>query len=274
MLLDGHTLIFCHNLTCCCAVELKQRSLPSSPPPFPRQTAMKLLDNPDFARLAHAITGLHNNQRVVCRLESYSCKMAGQDKKLFKHLANTEGLDESHLLSPSPSSFQHSPSSPTDGLQTINQKMLYQLRATLNAAYAPEYDFSSAKAYEFSRAPTFDFAINNIAGNLLPVLGVEFDSISRVLWPAIQKEMDPADCEIYSYMGDSGCDPFTEEGSLWWFCYLFYSKRQKRMVMFASHAISNTAPIQDVEDMDDLPDDFLFQESMEYSDNADLMDVY
>ena len=44
---------------------------------------MKLLENPKLAQLSEALTGYHGDSLINCRIESYSCKMAGNDKKWY-----------------------------------------------------------------------------------------------------------------------------------------------------------------------------------------------
>ena len=50
---------------------------------------MKLLDNPKLTQFSEALSGFHGDALVTCRIESYSCKMAGNDKKWF---VNDSGL--------------------------------------------------------------------------------------------------------------------------------------------------------------------------------------
>ena len=38
---------------------------------------------------------------------------------------------------------------------------------------------------------------------------------TTALWTELEKEINPAECAIYSYRPDSDSDPFGEEGSLW-----------------------------------------------------------
>lgn len=64
---------------------------------------------------------------------------------MYKQMAHLEGasLNDLEMLSPSPIS---PPSSEPNSLQrmlfSVSKKTLYYLRATLNAAYGPDYDFS------------------------------------------------------------------------------------------------------------------------------------
>lgn len=68
--------------------------------------------------------------------------MAGQDKKMYKLMAQQEGnsLSDYELLSPSPiTPPEELAQSPL--LHACSKKTLYYLRATLNAAFGGDYDF-------------------------------------------------------------------------------------------------------------------------------------
>ncbi len=85
-----------------------------------------------------------------------------------------------------------------------------------------------------------------------------------MLWSAIAKEIEIHDCEVYSYtpapetevrplqqscfrfplvwftaqMPAFSQDPLQEAGSLWSFCFLFYNRKLKRVLLFACMASS------------------------------------
>jgi hypothetical protein len=207
---------------------------------------MKLLDNPQFSRLGAALSGAHMDARLLCRLESYSCKMAGDDKKLFKQISSSGNVDDLELLSPiSPGSlgpqYSGSPSDGTEGAMTLHhtcsRKTLYYLKATLNAAFFPDYDFGQAKSSEFSREPSYEWVSRNINAILHSAIGEEYLSVAPSLWASLGNEINPAECTIYSYNPDMESDPFSEEGSLWSFAFFFYNKKMKRIVFFSCHAV-------------------------------------
>ena len=54
---------------------------------------------------------------------------------------------------------------------TVSRKTLFFLTQTLNAAFAPDYDFSSAKGEDFSREPKFDWVMANIDSCLFQTSG-------------------------------------------------------------------------------------------------------
>ena len=69
--------------------------------------------------------------------------------------------------------------------------------------------------------------------NLMPALGEDWRGVADNLWAAIETEISPDQCEIYSYSGDAMSDPFSAEGALWSFAYFFYNKQKRRVVLFA-----------------------------------------
>ena len=52
---------------------------------------MKLLETPSLERISSLLSGERGNSQIDMRLESYSLKMAGTDKKLCKQIS-TEGM--------------------------------------------------------------------------------------------------------------------------------------------------------------------------------------
>eukprot|EP00047_Mylnosiga_fluctuans_P000218 m.188668 g.188668 ORF g.188668 m.188668 type:complete len:243 (-) comp10028_c0_seq2:127-855(-) len=203
---------------------------------------MKLLDNPQFTRLAEAISAVHNHTRLSCQLESYSCKMAGADKRLYKQISHEGPVSDLEILS-SPASFEASSLSRSPGTlcNACSKKTLYYLKATLNAAYNPDYDFSNARSDEFRRETDYVAVIRGANSNLFAALGESYDHVAAALWRTVAAEIDPenvADCEIYSYNPDTESDPFAEEGTLWSFNYFFFNKRLRRIVFFACRATS------------------------------------
>lgn len=120
---------------------------------------MKLLESAAFEAINNALSIQAGNSRVFGRIESYSCKMIGTEKVLYKRFtAETTGVGPHDLqaLSP-PHNSEQSPTAAVMGpgsysgdegvilCDTISRKSLFHLIATLNAAFEPDYDFSDAK---------------------------------------------------------------------------------------------------------------------------------
>ncbi|CAG2170662.1 unnamed protein product [Oppiella nova] len=128
---------------------------------------MKLLESSRFEALNSALHFDAQQYQIVARVESYSCKMAGNDKKLYKTMNAMEGNDLQALSPPQTAITPHSHSphkaysrSASDGdgegghlCDTISRKTLFYLIATLNASH-PDYDFSNSRSDEFSKEPS------------------------------------------------------------------------------------------------------------------------
>ncbi|XP_052816652.1 repressor of RNA polymerase III transcription MAF1 homolog isoform X2 [Mya arenaria] len=211
---------------------------------------MKFLENAKFEAINAALSIEMENYRTEGRLESYSCKMAGNDKRLFKTL-----MQESHdnnprdlqVLSPPQSTISLSPAksygrSMSDGesylCDTISTKTLFYLISTLNASFNPDYDFSNAKSDEFSKEPSAEFVLNAVESQLQTVANEAFSNLKQNLWTAIDEEINLRECDVYSYNPDLSSDPFGEEGCTWSFNYFFYNKKMKRIVFFTCKATS------------------------------------
>ena len=157
---------------------------------------------------------------ITFRIESYSCKMAGNDKKLYKTLNEGSAPSELQALSP-PQTTNSGSISPTNSsypailanarqrssstgsqeeavlCDTISRKMLFYLISTLNASFNPDYDFSNVKSDEFSREPNLQLVVDAINGNLSAINGETFVALKSGLWAAIDEEINLAECEIY-----------------------------------------------------------------------------
>jgi len=243
---------------------------------------MKLLINPSLDRLSASLSGTRGEARISTRIESYSCKMTGDDKRLFKQLSSEKGtLAALEQLSPSPSSLQpsnpwdHYPfgSTPPSGgaaapsaagaigrmaaggpcmVHTCSRKTLFYLKATLNAVF-PDYDFSDAKSHEFSKEPSVAFVKRTIIQNMTTAFA-DFPSAAPTVWKAIAEAISDTESEVYAYNPDLGSDPFSADGCLWSFNYFWYNKKLKRILFFRGRAVSLNAPYLDDEAY--VPDEF------------------
>lgn len=130
---------------------------------------MKLLESSRFEAINNALSIVTDGNTIYGRIESYSCKMVGADKALYKRFtAETHGYGPQNLQALSPpqtmfgSAQDHSPNFPhryvnsssysgDEGVilcDTISRKTLFYLIATLNASFEPDYDFSEAKVID------------------------------------------------------------------------------------------------------------------------------
>lgn len=210
---------------------------------------MKLLESTRFEEINRALVIDSGDSKIVGRIESYSCKMAGDAKQLYKRFNSAQGVTPHDLqaLSPpqtamgiSPSQYSRSISGDEDGplCDTISRKTLFYLIATLNAAFYPDYDFSNAKSHEFSKEPSLQWVMNAVDSNLNATAGEHYLALQTQLWSAIDEEISMVDCDIYSYNPDLVSDPYGEDGCLWSFNYFFYNKKLKRIVFFTCRAVN------------------------------------
>jgi hypothetical protein len=215
---------------------------------------MKLLENSQFEALSSALSIETNVCQIDGRIESYSCKMAGDYKRSYKHLNDGKSgtstfdvqllgppqtIQQQYGCSPSTattsSSFMHSHSLSDDGdsylKDVISRKTLFYLISTLNASFSPDYDFSNTLSSEFSKEPTFDYILKAIETSFGS--NEIFSQLKQQIWDSISNEININDCEFYSYNPDLSADPCGEDGCLWFFNYFFYNKKMKRIVFFS-----------------------------------------
>lgn len=239
---------------------------------------MKFLDSERLKAVNNALDLLHIGD---CKVESYSCKSTTNDKRMMSSMLSREpGSTPGDLqaLSPPESWFAGSPlrrhrfnsgSSMEEernpfSNDTISRKTLFFLTQTLNAAFAPDYDFSTARGEDFSKEPKFDWVMANIDSCLFQTSGqgqVHVD-LQQELWAAIDEEIDVKNCEIFSYNPDlSGGDPFSEDGCLWSFNYFFYNQKIRRVLFFTARAMSTRSAFDSGMGTDeDDEDDCMFYE--------------
>lgn len=218
--------------------------IPIEPTNCQRRGIMKFLQSASFDALSGLLSRPVGQCFVECRLESYSCKMVGCDKKLYKSLVqHCSGSARSglHVLAPPQSLLSLSPKksrvAASDAevnclCDTISTKSLFYLISTLNASFNPDYDFSDSKSEEFSREPSVQCVTKSVDSQLTPLMS-NYECLKNQLWSALDSEIGLRDCDIYSYNPDLSGDPFGEEGTIWGFNYFFYNKNRKRIVFFA-----------------------------------------
>jgi len=216
---------------------------------------MKLLENSGIEAINNLLCLETGDSKIIGRIESYSCKMIGSEKQQYKKFSGGRDPQAVEALSPPTNgyggyafstspysrSFSRSSGSEDEGVgilcDTIARKTLFHLISTLNAAF-PDYDFSDAKADEFTKEPSLQFVTSNV-DNLMSVAASSlFSNIHDKLWITLNQEINLVDCDIYSYNPDLASDPFGEDGSLWSFNYFFFNKKLKRIVLFTCRALS------------------------------------
>jgi len=128
---------------------------------------MKLLENSSFEAMSSRLCVETGESHILGRIESYSCKMAGDDKHMFKQFCQEGEPHVLEALSPPQSTSTISPNqlakSSEDGDNPLSdkccRKTIFYLITTLNESFRPDYDFSAARAHEFSREPSLNWVV-------------------------------------------------------------------------------------------------------------------
>ncbi|KAI8061730.1 Maf1 regulator-domain-containing protein [Gongronella butleri] len=180
------------------------------------------------------------------RIEAYTCKSAGADKKLFKHMESKYNMLAPGSLSPDDHVPVTSPFGRLD--EAAPRKTFFYLLATLNAAF-PDYDFSDVRPDQFSKQPTIDLVVNSVNTTLFNLGNSAIINQYR-LWEVLDDLIELQECEVYSYNPDSDDDPMYEEGYLWSMNYFFLNRKLKRMVFFSVNSRMNEEV--DMDDTDSL----------------------
>lgn len=195
---------------------------------------MKFLEVPSLAQLSASLDDVVAGEcRIFGRIEAYSCKRAGSDKKLYKYLDEQYQAELSR--SPDASILSNSPMGPLS--ESSSRHTLISLISTLNASF-PDYDFCNIKPEQFRKESSYYMVMNSINAALSGVVRHYNTDLCLKLWPSIDNEINIKDCDIYSYVPDLEADPYAEDGSVWSFNYFFYNKKMKRLVFFTCNCVS------------------------------------
>ncbi|RKP07612.1 repressor of RNA polymerase III transcription MAF1 [Thamnocephalis sphaerospora] len=210
---------------------------------------MKFLQVPEIEVISNALNFDTTDCRVFGRLEAYSCKHAGNDRKLLKfieHKYDANALD-AHSLSPGPEphlpgvdAWSLSPVSrdlivsPFGPLsQPSSRRTLFYLIATLNASF-PDYDFRQVDVTQFNKVTNFHTVTSAINTTLMNV-GRGHLLRDYQFWDVLDGVIELDDCDIYGYTPDLESDPY--ECSLWSYNYFFFNRKQKRILYLSLHSV-------------------------------------
>jgi len=196
---------------------------------------MKFLEIPILAQLTECLHGAQSiggESKIYGKIEAYSCKRAGSDKKLYK------SLDQQYQVELSKSPETDLSSSPFGPLsESGSRRTLISLISLLNAAF-PDYDFCNLRPEQFRKEASLHMIVNSINTTLAAALPNYNTDLCPKLWNVLENEIVPKECDIYSYIPDFDSDPYAEAGAVWSFNYLFYNKKLKRILFFTCYAIS------------------------------------
>ncbi|KAI9308216.1 Maf1 regulator-domain-containing protein [Cunninghamella echinulata] len=185
--------------------------------------------------------------QLTGRIEAYSCKSAGSDKKLFKHMENKYNIILSGSISPDDHIPVISPFGRLD--ESAPRKTFFYLLSTLNAAF-PDNDFSDVRPDQFVKQPSVDLVINSVNTTLFN-LGNDVIVNQYRMWDILDELVELNECDVYSYNPDSDDDPMYEEGYLWSMNYFFFNRKLKRMVYFSVNSRMNEEMEEDNNDDDE-----------------------
>jgi len=232
---------------------------------------MKLLENSKLDAISSTLSIETPVCDITTRVESYSCKMAGDSKKLYKQLRNEPGTSPNDLevLGPSQtkspsyhSSFLTPPPQMHPGnpiarsissddesplVKTIPRKTLIFLISTLNAAFQPDYEFSSCTSQDFSRETNFELVKSEVDSRFVSSIGDAYRSLSSQLWTVIDEEINVKESEIFCYRPDGSSDPFSETGIIWSFNFFFYNRKLRRILFLTCRADCKSSSSHDDE---------------------------
>eukprot|EP01029_Cantina_marsupialis_P028394 TRINITY_DN776103_c0_g1_i1.p1 TRINITY_DN776103_c0_g1~~TRINITY_DN776103_c0_g1_i1.p1 ORF type:complete len:196 (+),score=12.49 TRINITY_DN776103_c0_g1_i1:77-664(+) len=195
---------------------------------------MKFLENPKLAKLSEFLSeNWKRDTELSCRIEHYSCKRAGADKKVSKIL-ETKFRD---TLSSSPANVAS-----WDWTSKDTMKTFIDLILSLNALF-PDYDFSGAKADDFNIEQDIGAVMSSV-NTRLEFAGTSF---LRELWPSIDDVIDLKNCQTYQYVPKED-DPFMD--AIWSFHYFFVNKDLKSIVFFTCMAEHFNSTVQSLWEME------------------------
>ena len=186
---------------------------------------MKFLECPTLSDISlHYLNNFDLGDRIISGvIEAYSCKMAGQDKKISKEI-------ETKILNDVERSPEIS-SSPLGSLkQSSTRKLLINIIQTMNASL-PDYDFSNISPEQFIHIQNALHMIEELNAKFVAAVDQVSPGFKDKLWSAIDETIDLEKSEIYTFVPTLDDDSY-ESGALWTFFYFFYNKKQKKILFF------------------------------------------
>ncbi|ORY08303.1 Maf1 regulator [Basidiobolus meristosporus CBS 931.73] len=196
---------------------------------------MKFLEFPTLDVINKYLIFETPDSKIYGRVEAFSCKSTGAEKKLYKQL-ETRHQEELTAYSLSPEQNLHlivSPFGPLD--QPSSRKTLFYLISTLNASF-PDYEFSDLKPEQFSKQPSLPMVMNSINTTLFSLGRADLIQTHR-FWDVLDEAITLNDCDVYSYVPDNDSDPFADESSIWSFNYFFFNRKLKRILFFTCSSL-------------------------------------
>ncbi|GMF47294.1 unnamed protein product [Phytophthora fragariaefolia] len=182
---------------------------------------MKYLEEPQLSWLNSVLSNYEAGDRVLTgKIETYSCKKAGSDKRLAKSLE----LYYQQEIEAAADLLGSSPLGPIAAPAT--RKLLINLISTMNASF-PDYDFSAARPEQFRKQPDFRIALQRINHDLAELLESEGAGFVEKMWEGIAEAIKLDECDVYSYIPDMDSDPFSDGNLYARGCSLGERKRER-----------------------------------------------
>lgn len=169
---------------------------------------MKFLEDFSLLTLTQSLSEVILGGRLINgRVESYSTKKAGSDKKESKVLEQKFGKDGDNST----------------------KSLLIDLIQTLNASLS-DYDFSSliTRPDSFSMVPVHE--VIGEVNQLLAEMTTQNPRFLTEMWRIIDSAISVSKCDVYQLTDDSIVD--TDGEIVWSFHYFFCNKESKRILFF------------------------------------------
>jgi len=168
------------------------------------------------------------------RIEAYSCKRAGQDKRVAKKLAS-----HYKTLASSPVSGPSSPLGPLALPST--RKLLISLITTMNNTF-PDYDFSELRPDQFTEKKLKD-VVDSLNSLFLDLMDRTVKGFRAQFWKTLDEVIQTTDSQVFTYVPGFG----SSSGTLWSTNYFFFSKKLKKIVFFMVSAASKLSLVSQEE---------------------------
>lgn len=226
---------------------------------------MKFLENEKLteltAELSEASIGMSSHRIINGRLEAYTMKRAGNDKKFAHELgqkyiaeieeiqqgiaatierrkrsASTTSVYEATAKRPKPNlvrsqsfdfTFDAESAKTTlgDFSEMATRRLMTDLILTLNSSF-PDYDFSNVKPSQFEKL-NIETVRKRIYERLSELASFKNQKDWLVeMWMAVHDVIDLRECDVYSF------DEDIDEDAFWSFHYFFVNKSLRRLVFF------------------------------------------
>jgi len=161
------------------------------------------------------------------RIEAYSCKRAGQDKRTAKSLEK-----QLKTLASSP---KVAPSSPLGPLALPStRKLLISLITTMNSCF-PDYDFSDLRPEQFTETKAKD-VLESLNGLFIDAMDTTVKGFRSTFWKTVDEVIQIDKCQIFTYKPGFGSSK-----ALWATNFFFYNKKLKKIVFLFASATSKLA---------------------------------